>query len=30
MMSQPIRDRVLIADDNEVNVELLEAFLADE
>ena len=28
-MSQPIRDRVLIADDNEANVELLEAYLAD-
>ena len=29
MMSQPIRDRVLIADDNEANVELLEAYLGD-
>ena len=28
-MSQPIRDRVLIADDNEANVELLEAYLGD-
>src|SRR5688500_16670272 len=28
-MSQPTRDRVLIADDNEANVELLEAYLAD-
>ena len=28
-MSQKIRDRVLIADDNEANVELLEAYLAD-
>lgn len=28
-MSQPTRDRVLIADDNEANVELLEAYLGD-
>jgi two-component system, OmpR family, alkaline phosphatase synthesis response regulator PhoP len=28
-MSEPTRDRVLIADDNEANVELLEAYLAD-
>jgi len=28
-MAEPIRDRVLIADDNEANVELLEAYLAD-
>ena len=28
-MSEPIRDRVLIADDNEANVELLEAYLGD-
>ena len=28
-MSEPARDRVLIADDNEANVELLEAYLAD-
>ena len=28
-MSDPTRDRVLIADDNEANVELLEAYLAD-
>lgn len=28
-MSEPQRDRVLIADDNEANVELLEAYLAD-
>jgi two-component system alkaline phosphatase synthesis response regulator PhoP len=28
-MSKPTRDRVLIADDNEANVELLEAYLAD-
>jgi two-component system, OmpR family, alkaline phosphatase synthesis response regulator PhoP len=29
MMTKPTRDRVLIADDNEANVELLEAYLAD-
>jgi two-component system, OmpR family, alkaline phosphatase synthesis response regulator PhoP len=29
MMAEPTRDRVLIADDNEANVELLEAYLAD-
>jgi CheY-like chemotaxis protein len=29
MMSDTTRDRVLIADDNEANVELLEAYLAD-
>jgi two-component system alkaline phosphatase synthesis response regulator PhoP len=29
MMSDKSRDRVLIADDNEANVELLEAYLAD-
>jgi two-component system, OmpR family, alkaline phosphatase synthesis response regulator PhoP len=28
-MAEPTRDRVLIADDNEANVELLEAYLAD-
>ncbi len=28
-MTKPTRDRVLIADDNEANVELLEAYLAD-
>jgi PleD family two-component response regulator len=28
-MPEPTRDRVLIADDNEANVELLEAYLAD-
>jgi CheY-like chemotaxis protein len=28
-MSEPTRDRVLIADDNEANVELLEAYLSD-
>jgi CheY-like chemotaxis protein len=28
-MAEPSRDRVLIADDNEANVELLEAYLAD-
>jgi two-component system alkaline phosphatase synthesis response regulator PhoP len=28
-MAQPTRDRVLIADDNEANVELLEAYLSD-
>ena len=28
-MSEPTRDRILIADDNEANVELLEAYLAD-
>lgn len=28
-MPQPTRDRVLIADDNEANVELLEAYLGD-
>ena len=28
-MSEPTRDRVLIADDNEANVELLEAYLGD-
>jgi len=28
-MAEPIRDRVLIADDNEANVELLEAYLGD-
>jgi two-component system, OmpR family, alkaline phosphatase synthesis response regulator PhoP len=28
-MTEPTRDRVLIADDNEANVELLEAYLAD-
>jgi CheY-like chemotaxis protein len=28
-MSQPTRPRILIADDNEANVELLEAYLAD-
>lgn len=28
-MTEPSRDRVLIADDNEANVELLEAYLAD-
>jgi two-component system alkaline phosphatase synthesis response regulator PhoP len=28
-MTETIRDRVLIADDNEANVELLEAYLAD-
>ena len=28
-MSEPSRDRVLIADDNEANVELLEAYLGD-
>jgi two-component system alkaline phosphatase synthesis response regulator PhoP len=28
-MAEPTRDRVLIADDNEANVELLEAYLSD-
>jgi two-component system alkaline phosphatase synthesis response regulator PhoP len=28
-MAEPTRDRVLVADDNEANVELLEAYLAD-
>jgi CheY-like chemotaxis protein len=28
-MGQPTRDRILIADDNEANVELLEAYLGD-
>lgn len=28
-MTEPTRDRILIADDNEANVELLEAYLAD-
>jgi CheY-like chemotaxis protein len=28
-MAQPTRDRILIADDNEANVELLEAYLSD-
>jgi CheY-like chemotaxis protein len=28
-MAEPTRDRILIADDNEANVELLEAYLSD-